>query len=266
MPEFLEISEKELLERIVTLENFISHQETKKTNRLTAFASALALAISIMSGGLGLYNAFFIAPEIKIQADAISLSSKIDQHREDLAKLNSLPMDATPAQRSVAEEEVTFGQAAIMGSVKISSSEVLSALAGTDLVMLAWIAMMTEEEDISQSLANLAINRAATYGDRMTAKATLAQSILFFDPPRGEETFYNLFREITESESRLRGRAFLGAANQMIQVISGKRDCTGLSRNWKIMEENYIPLLPESAMLADYIEKNVNETLGNLNC
>lgn len=211
--------------RLARLEERIKNEEKSVQKRVAAYAGLLALLISISTGSISIYNAFFVAPEMKREAHAQRLSSAIQEYSSRFAEVNSLSPSAPPEQRYAAVSGLNVARAALVAEVSTSDWGTLSLLSSPDLSASAWVIAESDEFELSQRLAELAVEKSKRFPEWSTAMNTLARTMLMSDEAEGKKMYEDLFKKIATEKSLWRASSYTSAAITETHVLAVTGRC-----------------------------------------
>lgn len=229
-PTSIRIASEDLDDRLARLEARIDKEERSPQKRVAAYGGLIALLISILTGSLSIHNAFFVAPDLERRAQAQRLSSAIQEHNARSAEVNSLPMSAPPEQRYAAAIGLNNARAALVAELRASEWETLSRLSSPDLGASAWAIAESDEFDLSQRLAQLAVEKSSGFPERAAAMNTLARTTLISNNDEGRKLYDSFFKEILAETSVWRWSSYTAAATTETHVLAVTGRCDDFSR------------------------------------
>lgn len=219
------INFKEVSERLIRLEEKIKVDGESFQKRIVAQAGIIALFISISTGSLSIYNAFFVAPNIERKIQVQKLSTAIQEHISRTTEANSLPMSAPLEQRIAAGTGLNNARAALVAELRQAPWDTLSQLSSPDLAASAWVIAESDDFTFSGKLAELAVKKSAGFPEWAAAKNTLARTTLMNNFSEGI-VFYNSFlSEIAENNSIWRISSYASAATTETHVLAVTGRC-----------------------------------------
>lgn len=219
----------DLRERLVRLEVRVEEDRKNGQRRIAAYASLVALLISISTGSISLYNAFFVSPELERNSHAQRLSAALREYNARSTEAGSLPVSAPYEQRFAAQNGLNVARTTLVAEIRASDLKVRSRLSSPDLSASAWVIADNGEFGLSQEVAELAVRKATGLLEWASAMNTLARTVLISDATEGRALYDDLFSRVTADASPLRSNIYAVAASTEAQVLAATGRCDELA-------------------------------------